>query len=79
VVATRTEDDVTIARVRRTIAKLGSKGGTMRDLSKLLKDMKPGALLAAVEQLIRLGEVEKESKGREGAGRPTEIIRVVTE
>ncbi len=79
VVATKTDDDVTIARVRRTVAKYGAAGCTMRDLSRALRDMKPGALLAAVEQLIRLGEIEKEAKKPEGRGRATEIIRMVTE
>jgi hypothetical protein len=77
--AASTDDDVTIQRVRKTIAKFGGKGCTMRNLSKALRDMRPGALLMAVEQLIRLGEVEKESQKQEGRGRPTELVRMVTE
>lgn len=77
--ATRSEDEAAIQRVRRAISKAGPRGLTMRDLGRALRDMRSSSLLLAVDQLIRLGEVERVQQTREGAGRRSEILKMVTE
>lgn len=77
--ASRAEDDIAHRRVLKQLSIAGTKGVSLRELGKALRDVKPGSILVVIEQLIRMGEVEKVVQKHDGAGRPKELYRLVTE
>lgn len=77
--ATRTDVDVMWQRITKQLGAAGPEGLTMRDLTRALRDVRPGALVQTVDEMVAAGTVEGYIIKPEGAGRPSKRFRLVTD